>query len=91
MSRRTASQQAQRAVHGTDGARRCAIPPGLVALADGLVHPMAIRLHAASWGSRPRAAAMTGATRPPGRNAESRHQSATHWPTGECALRSGQR
>ena len=93
MSRRAraASQQAQRAVHGTDSARGCAIPLGLVALADVLVHPMGIRLRAASWGSRPRAAAMTGATRPPGRNAESRHESATHRPSGECALRSGRR
>lgn len=91
MSRRAASQPAQRAVQVTDGARGCAIPPGLVAFADGLVHPMGIRLRAASWGTRPRAAAMNATTRPAGGNAGGRHESAAHWPTGECALRRGRR
>jgi hypothetical protein len=91
MSRRAASQQAQRAVQVTDGARRCAIPPGLVAFADVLVHPMGIRLRAASWGTRPRAVDMNSTTRPLGGNAAGRHETAAHWAMGECALRRGRR
>ena len=87
MSRRAASQPAQRAVQVTDGARGCAIPPGLVAFADVLVHSMRIRLRAASWGTRPRAVAMNSTTRPPGGNAAGRHETAAHWPMGERALR----
>ena len=91
MSRRAASQPAQRAVQVTDGARGCAIPPGLVAFSDVLVHPMAVRLHAASGGTRPRSVAMNATTRPPGGNAAGRHETAAHWPKGERALRRGRR
>ena len=91
MSRRAASQQAQRAVQVTDVARGWALSSGLGVFAVAVVDPMRFGLRAASWGTRSRAAAMNSTTRPPGGNAEGRHESAAHWPTGECALRRGRR
>jgi hypothetical protein len=91
MSRRAANQPAQRAVQVTDVARGWALRSGLGVFAVAVVDPMRFGRRAASWGTRPRAAAMNSTTRPPGGNAAGRHESATHWPTGERALRRGRR
>ena len=91
MSRRAASQQAQRAVQVTDVARGWALMSGLGVFAVAVVDLMRFGLRAASWATRPRPAAMNGTRRPPGGNAEGRHESATHGPMGECVLRRGRR
>ena len=87
MSRRAASQPAQRAVQVTDGARGWALVPGPGVFAVAVVDPMRFGRRAASWGTRPQSAAINATTRPPGGNAAGRHETAAHWPMGERALR----
>ncbi len=91
MSRRAANQPAQRAVQVTDGARGWALRSGLGVFAVAVVDAMRFGRRAASWGTRPRAAAMKATTRPPGGNAAGRHEIAAHWPMGERAFRRGRR
>ena len=91
MSKRAASQQAQHAVQGTDVARGCALRRGRAVLAVELVGRRSFASTTKAVACGPERRPRRSATRPPGGNAAGRHETAAHWPMGECAFRRGRR